>query len=159
MGLIYMRTSPSGGKYIGQTKFKENDRWKDHCHDAFSPKAKSYNTVLSHAIRKYGKDSFKLTILEDNILDEKLDEREKYWIDYYKTYYKDNKHGYNMTRGGRGVYSLGENGIPVLQYDLNGNFIKKWPSAQIAAAHFPTHENSLYAVINHRKGYSYCGYL
>jgi len=159
MGCIYMRISPSGGKYIGQTKYTEEERWKDHCQEAFQSNRKTYNTILSHAIRKYGADNFKVIILEDNLSNEDLNEREIYWIDYYKTYYKDNDYGYNMTRGGQGIYSTGEGGIPVLQYDLNGNFIKEWSSARVAAMHFPSHENNLYAVINHRKGNSYCGFL
>ena len=34
MGLIYMRTSPSGGRYIGQTIFTEEKRWEDHVREA-----------------------------------------------------------------------------------------------------------------------------
>ena len=34
MGLIYMRISPSGGKYIGQTIQSEERRWQDHCKNA-----------------------------------------------------------------------------------------------------------------------------
>lgn len=154
-----MRISPSGGKYIGQTKYTEEERWEGHCQEAFQVNCKTYNTILSHAIRKYGVNNFKVTILEDNLSEDNLDEREIYWIDYYKTYYKDSDYGYNMTRGGQGVYTAGEGGIPVLQYDLEGNFIKQWSSAKVAAAHFPGHENNLYAVINHRKGNSYCGFL
>lgn len=102
MGLIYMRISPSGGKYIGKTIYSECHRWNDHIYEAYHSDSESYNSLLNKAIRKYGPDSFKVQILEDNISEEFLDEREKYWIDFYKTYYKNNNHGYNMTLGGEG---------------------------------------------------------
>ena len=102
MGLIYMRTSPSGGRYIGQTIFPEKDRWRDHINEAYNPTSYGYNTILNRAIRKYGPETFSVKILEDNLSDEFLNKREIYWIDYYKTFYKDNNHGYNMTRGGDG---------------------------------------------------------
>lgn len=102
MGLIYMRVSPSGGRYIGQTIFSEEIRWKDHVKEAINPNSNNYNTILNKAIRKYGKDNFQAIILEDNIPKENLDVREIYWINYYKTYWKDNANGYNMTRGGSG---------------------------------------------------------
>ena len=100
MGLIYMRTSPSGGRYIGQTIFTEEKRWEDHVREA---NCKNHeNLILNRAILKYGPENFIPTILEDNICDEDLNSREIYWIDYYKTYYLDGHHGYNMTRGGSG---------------------------------------------------------
>lgn len=100
MGLIYMRISPSGGKYIGQTKFTEEERWRAHCNEANSIKHENYNSILNKAIRKYGPENFSVKILEDNLSEEQLNEKEIYWINYYKTYWKDNNHGYNMTRGG-----------------------------------------------------------
>lgn len=97
-----MRISPSGGKYIGQTVKWESDRWYSHKHEAFDKAHPNYNCLLSKAIRKYGADNFEKVILENNIPTEKLDEREIYWIEYHKSYYKDGQHGYNMTRGGYG---------------------------------------------------------
>lgn len=102
MGLIYMRTSPSGGKYIGQTILLENERWKEHVKEAYNPNSYGYNTLLNKAIRKYDGDNFQCFILEDNLSEELLDEREIFWIEKYKSFYKDNYHGYNMTRGGSG---------------------------------------------------------
>ncbi len=112
MGLIYMRISPSGGKYIGKTIETEIERWRKHCVEAFSsPGNLHYHYIINKAIRKYGGDNFTVQILEDNIPNEQLAIREIYWIDYYKTYYLDNNHGYNMTRGGEGNLKL--------QIDLN----------------------------------------
>ena len=35
MGLIYMRISPSGGKYIGKSTKPEPYRWADHVREAY----------------------------------------------------------------------------------------------------------------------------
>ena len=111
MGCIYMRTSPSGKVYIGQTSFTEERRWKEHCFLAFYVKSKDYNTPLSRAIRKYGADSFTCTILEDGIFDhETLLNRERYWITYYDSY----KKGLNATMGGDGYRTIDTNKVKSL---------------------------------------------
>lgn len=115
MGLIYMRISPSGGKYIGKTIKTENERWSDHNYEAHDINNDDYNSILNKAIRKYGSDNFSVIILEDNIDNNILSEREKYWINYYNTYYLNNNHGYNMTYGGDGVN----------KYNLN-DFLPLW---------------------------------
>lgn len=99
MGCVYMRISPNGERYIGQTSFTEERRWKQHCKLAFEPNKREYNYPLSVAIRKYGPDNFICKILENNIDDvETLQELEMYWIYYYDTY----KNGLNATLGGDG---------------------------------------------------------
>lgn len=103
MGLIYMRTSPSGGRYVGKTIYTEESRWAGHCAEARCSITHSWNIILNKAIRKYGEDNFSVEILEDNIPEDKLNDREIYWIENKKTYYLDNCHGYNMTRGGEGT--------------------------------------------------------
>lgn len=102
MGCIYMRISPSGGKYIGQSSRPENIRWKEHCKDAYNKNSDCYNSILSQAIRQYGKDNFSVEILEEDIPIEQIDEKEQYYIQKYNTFYKNNpKFGYNMTLGGQ----------------------------------------------------------
>lgn len=99
MGCIYMRTSPSGKRYIGMTTIPEKTRWRQHCSNAYRVNCSDYNTPLSKAIRKYGANSFICTILEDNIEDiELLKQREIYWIEHYGTFRKE----LNATRGGDG---------------------------------------------------------
>lgn len=116
MGLIYMRTSPSGKNYIGQTVFSESYRWAKHNEEAHNPKSKAYFTLISAAIRKYGAENFSVQILEDNLSDENLDSREEYWIEQYQTFYLDNSQGYNMTRGGKGNKKLSSIEILTLWY-------------------------------------------
>lgn len=82
--------------YVGQTI---NLKLRDKRHreiDPYDPCLREYNYPLSRGIRKYGNDAYELIILEDNLSQEQLNEREKYWIAYYDTYY----HGYNQSLGG-----------------------------------------------------------
>ena len=55
---------------------------------------KSY---FDRALKKYGEDNFELTILENDIPNDKLDEREIYYIKKYNTF----NNGYNCTLGGK----------------------------------------------------------
>ena len=115
MGLIYMRISPSGGRYIGKTTTTEETRWKWHVSESKKINSPRYNDLLNKAIRKYGENNFQVQILEDNIDNAILNEREQYWIKLYKTYFLDGQHGYNMTRGGEGD----------IKYDAE-DFLKLW---------------------------------
>ena len=107
--LIYRHISPSGKSYIGQTKnltrirFRNGQGYK-HC------------TVFYNAIEKYGWDSFVTEILEEDIpTQEKANDREKYWIQYYHSLASEN--GYNLTEGGQN--SGGINSYkPVVQIDM-----------------------------------------
>ena len=98
MNVIYAYRKKNNKKivYIGQTGDLYT-RHKQHInYDPFNPNNKEYDYPLSRGIRKYGQDYYELIILEENILSNKLNEREKYWIAYYDTYW----HGYNQTPGG-----------------------------------------------------------
>lgn len=105
MGLIYMRTSPSGKYYIGKTTRTEEIRWKEHSRKAFNPNEPDYTNHLSAAIRKYGAENFSLTVLEENISDELLSEKEKYYIEKYEA--QNPEKGYNCKTGGESetIYS------------------------------------------------------
>lgn len=121
MGLIYMKISPSGGKYIGKTSRTEEIRWKEHIYEALNSNDDNYNSIFNKAIRKYGAENFITEILEENIPDDMLSKKEQYWINYHRTFYLDDNHGYNMTRGGEGtslydaqqIKSLWEQGFSV----------------------------------------------
>lgn len=94
MGKIYKITNDVNEKiYIGKTVTSLEERWAKHL-----SAAKNGNTHLYRAMRKYGVEHFNISIIEDNISDEYLNEREIYWISYY-----DSMHtGYNSTIGGDG---------------------------------------------------------
>lgn len=95
---IYKATSATTGKvYIGQTTQTLQERINQHNSHAFGHQ---YNYHFHNAIRKYGADDFNYEIIEDDIKSvETLNERERYWISYYNSYYD----GYNSTMGGDGT--------------------------------------------------------
>lgn len=80
-------------KYVGQTTRSIDTRIREHL--------LSINTgpeyQLSRAIRKYGWDVFKVSVIENPIIYQ-LNEREIYWIAHYDSF----QSGYNMTIGGDG---------------------------------------------------------
>lgn len=89
-GLIYLLTNEINGKqYVGQTK---NIDQRMRCH------RDQDSQVVDKAISKYGWKNFNLTILERNIPQSKLDDKEKKYIKKYNIYEGE---GYNMTTGGR----------------------------------------------------------
>jgi hypothetical protein len=61
--------------------------------------------LLLKAIKKYGKENFERQIIEKCNSKNELNEREKYWISFYKT--NDRNIGYNISLGGNGG-NLGE---------------------------------------------------
>ena len=92
MGKIYKVTNNINKKiYIGQTIQDENIRWNHHIREA----SNGSNTKFHRALRKYGKDGFIWEVIEE-VDNDKLNEREIYWISYYNSY----KQGYNSTTGG-----------------------------------------------------------
>ena len=94
---IYKATSKTTGKvYIGQSSQTLQERINQHNSHAFNYQ---YNYHFHNAIRKYGKNDFDYEIIESDIKDHNiLNKREKYWIEYYNSYYN----GYNSTLGGDG---------------------------------------------------------
>lgn len=83
--------------YIGQTKYTFDIRYSG---DFFNKKpnelSEEKKLIFEEDLKKYGKESFKIYDVLDVAFSEiELDEKEVYYIDYYKSY--DN--GYNSTRG------------------------------------------------------------
>lgn len=77
--------------YIGQSRNIQK-RWSDHKIASNNKNDKGYDYPLYRAFRKYGIDNFSFEIIEEcNI--ELLNDKECYWIDYYKP-------EYNQTIGG-----------------------------------------------------------
>lgn len=93
---IYKITNNINQKsYIGKSKNIE-ERWKEHLRPS------SWKTqptkVLYQAFNKYGIENFSFQIIEILSDYSQSNEKEKYWINFYNTYYN----GYNSTQGGDG---------------------------------------------------------
>lgn len=89
MKAIYKIINNLNGKiYIGQSN-NPNKRFLDHCY-----KKEKYESLISKAINKYGKENFTLEILG---WFENFNEKEKYYIIYYGSRVPN---GYNIAPGG-----------------------------------------------------------
>lgn len=115
--VVYCTTNLiNGKKYIGRD-LRNN------------PKYLGSGKLFRAAIKKYGKENFEKEILcyaQDN---NDLNELEKYYIDYYNAQKSDLF--YNITSGGEGGITSNQSikKKKILQYDLEGNFIREWDSA------------------------------
>jgi group I intron endonuclease len=103
--IIYIiKNKVSNKVYIGQTIRTLNGR-KSEYKLAYKNK-KFHNPYLKNSFMKYGWDSFEFSILDTaNTIDE-LNEKEIYYIQYYKS--NQREYGYNITSGGR-------NAIPTIE--------------------------------------------
>lgn len=92
MGIIYQIKNRESGKiYVGKTARTLEIRMKEHLNET--------DTYIDRAIQKYGIDAFDVSVIEE-CDDEKLNEREIYWIAFYNC---KKPNGYNLTDGGEGV--------------------------------------------------------
>lgn len=97
-GFIYLITSPTGKKYIGQTKNLEKRQYnysKIYCIKT--------QKILYNSIIKYGWENHKFEILIECDIDE-LDKLEEYYIKEYNTFIENNSMGMNCTIGGKGTH-------------------------------------------------------
>lgn len=119
-GIYKIENLLNGKSYIGQSIEIEHRFAKHKC-------AKD-DFYIHRAIRKYGISNFSFEILEecDKSL---LNEKEKFWIDKINTLVPN---GYNMIQGGSNGAGLAK-GKEIEQYDLEGNYITSYPSANQAS--------------------------
>ena len=108
-GKIYKYTNLINGMvYIGQTKQTLEQRDYKHITQL------NDNTYFHRAIKKYGRNNFLLELIEDNIPFNELNEKEKYYINYFESFYTTGK-GYNLTQGGQ--WSSGTQKLTASQVD------------------------------------------
>ena len=88
---IYKITNTINNKcYIGKSEYKKKKRLNEHKLGRHS------NEHLQRSIQKYGIENFTFEILEE-CSKEMCGQRERYWIEYYKSY--EPEFGYNKTMG------------------------------------------------------------
>lgn len=100
-GYIYKTTNLITNKiYIGQKKSNK----------FLGEKYLGSGKVLKQALIKYGKENFKVELLEEIDCIEKMDEREIYWIAYFNA--TNGEIGYNRSEGGNVNRTLVEENNP-----------------------------------------------
>lgn len=139
-GIYCIRNNINNNKYIGQSK---DILRRFQCHKSKLNNNHHPNQKLQNAWNKYGKDNFCFYIFE-RCPEDKLNEREQYWIKYLDTY----NNGFNLSEGG-------ENGNnspckPIKQYDLDGNYIRSWKSAAEAARYYQTDRATITYAVKHK---------
>ena len=80
--------------YIGQTCQSPHERFMQHMKPSVCKQRGTYK--IYNAINKYGKENFYYEVLEKNIDEAEIDEKEIYYIALYDSY----ENGYNSTHGG-----------------------------------------------------------
>lgn len=116
---IYKITSPSNKIYIGMT-LNIIKRFTMYKNMLCSNQLHIYNSL-----KKYGWDNHIKEILFISLTKKEAEEKE---IELIKLH-KENKNCLNIADGGLKPYKdINTQCKPVLQYDLNGNFIREWDS-------------------------------
>ena len=103
MGFIYSILNKRNGKiYVGQT-IQGRKRFKKHKSELDNHNHP--NSHLQNAWDKYGSDAFEFNVLE-NCSDDKLDDNEIWWIDYFDSTNQDK--GYNLRSGGNSNFIVSD---------------------------------------------------
>ena len=96
---VYKHTSPSNKVYVGMTKQKPEERWRDG-------KGYKNNIYFFRAIQKYGWDNFQHEILYTGLTKEEAEQKE---IELIAKYNSTNKNfGYNIDNGGNCIGSFSD---------------------------------------------------
>ena len=80
--------------YIGKTKAEVSKRWTEHIKTSLN--IGTISRTLIHKALFNDWDNYSFAILEEVSADANLNDREKYYIDFYQT----NVYGYNIKSGG-----------------------------------------------------------
>lgn len=85
--------------YIGQTTKTIEQRLKRHLDNAEN--SKSPKIKFQRAIKKYGRDAFKIEKIDEADSQNELNEKERQWIKFYGSI----ENGYNIAEGGEGGFT------------------------------------------------------
>lgn len=113
MYYIYMHTSPSGKKYIGQTCQRLNRRWRNGI-------GYKKNPYFWRAIQKYGWDAFSHEIIFQCETLEESNRIEEWLISVHRA--NDPKYGYNISGGADGKGNMAESTKQLLREAHKGRF-------------------------------------
>ena len=107
--IIYcIKNTINNKEYIGLTTRPLEYRWKQHIRESNKEGSWEWNTPLGNAIKKYGKDSFQVFVLEECSSETEMKNREIDLIRERKSLASET--GYNLSLGGDGRlgYKLSE---------------------------------------------------
>lgn len=146
---LYMHINKfNNKKYIGITKNRPEERW-------LSGKGYKYNIRFYNDILKYGwDDGFEHEILLCGLTYEEACNKEIELIEKHQT--RDKNKGYNIAIGGDAPFG---GGIPILQYTLDGSFIREWTSATEASRETGINRENITACCNHEERRQAGGYI
>jgi len=100
-GVVYKAKNIFNGKcYIGQTKNSLESRIKAHIKHARKGKS-----IFNRAVKKYSSENFNWSIIDYAYDANDLDNKEIFWISFYKT---TSPNGYNLKLGGHGYTATEE---------------------------------------------------
>lgn len=99
MGIIYKVTNRIDGKiYIGQRKATSEEFLESDYYGS--------GKYVQLALAKHGRSNFSREVIDEAQSKEDLDQKERYWISFYKSRYPG---GYNIAEGGWGGDNGGQN--------------------------------------------------
>lgn len=150
-----LKNIKNGKIYIGQTSMKFRRRMKKHLREL---EQNIHSNQHLQNVWNQNKSVLIFGIIEecDNI--QQLNQREKYWIQYYDSC--NPKRGYNKTFGGRNWKYSKETiekmrkikakdvGLSISQYNKNGDWVATYCSIREAARQTGAHEFSIRRVLN-----------
>lgn len=96
------------------------------------------NQIIDKSIKKYGKNNFLYTIIDQAKSQDEADYKEKMYISKYDCLVPK---GYNILKGGRsqqGAWNMKE----VNMYDLDGNFLESFECARILSEKYPEYKEA-----------------
>jgi hypothetical protein len=151
-GIIYKVTNKINNKvYIGQTIQTLTERKNKHYYKA---KHEDINTHFINALRKYPKENFIWEIIDKADSQEKLNEKEKYWITYYNSVEK----GYNTKDGGETIIVTDKfleqcGSYPFYAFDLKGNKLGDFLNQREFSRDYGVGKGDLYRMLHNQAHY------
>lgn len=153
-GIIYKVTNQQNKKiYIGQTIQTLTERKNKHYYKA--RQINEYNTHFINALRKYPKESFVWEVIDEAQSQDELNNKEKYWINYYNSIEK----GYNTKDGGETIIVTEKflkqcGSHPFYAFDLKGNKLGEFLNQREFARQHHMSKGDIYRMLNNQLYYS-----